>query len=187
MNQASMNPAMRIKPWYREPWPWIVMSGPAVVVVASIVSAYLAVHGADPVVDENYYQHGLQINAELARNQRAQALQIDTDLHIAGVRRGDEVQVVVRAADGHPLTDTALRLRLVRDGNPASERSAVIGRVPAGGGPARFYGQWLQAPDDGARLADGTWRVIIEAMDWRLEGPATAQAHLAARQAGLSS
>jgi len=158
-----------------------VMSGPAVAVVASFVSAYLAVHGADPVVDENYYQHGLQINAELAQDQRAQGLQIDTDLRIAGVRRGDELQVVVRAAGDRRLTDTALRLRLVRDGNPASERSAVIGRVPADGGPARFVGQWLQAPDDGASLPDGNWRVIIEGLDWRLEGPAAAQAHLAAR------
>jgi hypothetical protein len=181
MNRATMNQAIQRKPWYREPWPWIVMSGPAVAVVASFVSAYLAVHGADPVVDENYYQHGLQINAELAQDQRAQGLQIDSELRIAGVRRGDEVQVAVRAGGDHLLKDTALRLRLVRDGNPTSERSAVIGRVPSDGGPARFYGQWLQAPDDGARLSDGKWRVIIEALDWRLEGPAAAQAHLVAR------
>jgi hypothetical protein len=59
--------------WYREPWPWIAMAGPAVAVIGSLVSAWLAVHGADPVVDENYYEHGLQINRKLGTAQAAPA------------------------------------------------------------------------------------------------------------------
>jgi hypothetical protein len=38
------------KPWYREPWPWILMSGPAVVVVAGLVTAVIAVRTSDPIV-----------------------------------------------------------------------------------------------------------------------------------------
>ena len=38
------------KPWYREPWPWILMSGPATVVVAGCVTAVIAIRTADPVV-----------------------------------------------------------------------------------------------------------------------------------------
>jgi uncharacterized protein len=64
-----MTETTRSKPWYREPWPWILMSGPVAAVIGSLVSAYLAFHGADPVIDENYYQHGLQINRELERQQ----------------------------------------------------------------------------------------------------------------------
>lgn len=30
------------QPWYKEPWPWILMSGPAIVVVACFVTIYLA-------------------------------------------------------------------------------------------------------------------------------------------------
>ena len=26
------------KPWYREPWPWLLMLGPAVVVVAGFIT-----------------------------------------------------------------------------------------------------------------------------------------------------
>jgi uncharacterized protein len=53
-------------PWWKFGHVWMVFGGPAVVVVASFVTLYLAVVGADPVVDENYYQHGLQINRTLA-------------------------------------------------------------------------------------------------------------------------
>lgn len=38
------------KPWYREPWPWILMAGPAVVVVAGIATMVIAIRTADPLV-----------------------------------------------------------------------------------------------------------------------------------------
>jgi hypothetical protein len=34
-------------PWWRYPMVWLVIGGPAAVVVASLVTAVLAVHGAD--------------------------------------------------------------------------------------------------------------------------------------------
>ena len=30
-------------PWYREPWPWFLIAGPAIVVVASLSTAVIAV------------------------------------------------------------------------------------------------------------------------------------------------
>ena len=44
---------------------WLVIAGPAIVVVASLVTVYLAVSGKDPVVDEDYYRKGLEINQTL--------------------------------------------------------------------------------------------------------------------------
>jgi uncharacterized protein len=173
-----MSEESKSRPWYREPWPWILMSGPALAVVASFASAYLAVHGADPVVDENYYQHGLQINAELARDQQAHRMNLRSDLQLSGVRRGDEVRL--RLTSAQPLPDTAVRIRLLHDGGAFSERSAVLGRVPGTSGAPAFYGQWLQAPDDRLTLADGRWRVVLEGDDWRIEGSAGADAHLSA-------
>lgn len=38
MAELDENP----NPWYKEPWPWILMSGPAVAVVACIITIYLA-------------------------------------------------------------------------------------------------------------------------------------------------
>jgi hypothetical protein len=171
-----MTEALKSNIWYREPWPWIVMSGPAVVVVASLVSAFFAVRGADPVVDEDYYEHGLHINAELARDQQAARLHLESDLQILGVRRGDEVRV--RVASAEPLRDSALRIRLIHQGGAFTERSAVLARVPGAAGAATFYGRWLQAPDDDLTVAAGNWRAVIEASNWRIEGPAGADVHL---------
>lgn len=31
------------RPWYREPWPWILMAGPALAIVGCGITIYLAV------------------------------------------------------------------------------------------------------------------------------------------------
>lgn len=43
----------------------MVVGGPAIVVLASFVTLYLAISRPDPVMDENYYQKGIEINKTL--------------------------------------------------------------------------------------------------------------------------
>jgi len=58
-------------PWYREPWPWILMAGPAAVIVAGAVTYWLAASTADGLVADDYYKRGLAINQELGRERLA--------------------------------------------------------------------------------------------------------------------
>jgi uncharacterized protein len=48
--------------WARHGHLWLVIAGPALVVVAAFVTAYLAWSHPDPVVDPNYYQQGLKLS-----------------------------------------------------------------------------------------------------------------------------
>ena len=57
------------RPWYREPWPWILMSVPATAVVAGIITLWLAVSSADGLVAEDYYKQGLAINRVIEREE----------------------------------------------------------------------------------------------------------------------
>ena len=59
------------KPWWKHGHVWLVISGPAVVVVAALVTAVIAVRGADPVVEADYYRRGIEINKALAARERA--------------------------------------------------------------------------------------------------------------------
>lgn len=47
MNRQDNRPAL---PWWRVPTAWLVMGGPATVVVAGLATAFIAVRGADPEV-----------------------------------------------------------------------------------------------------------------------------------------
>ena len=54
-------------PWWKHGHVWLLISGPAAVVVAGLLTAWIAVAGQDPVVDEDYYRHGVEINKQLAQ------------------------------------------------------------------------------------------------------------------------
>jgi hypothetical protein len=62
------------KAWWRYPLLWMVIGGPAVVVVASFVTFWLAWRSPDALVSENYYREGIQINRTLADKKLLPAL-----------------------------------------------------------------------------------------------------------------
>lgn len=53
------------QPWWKFGYVWLIIAGPAIVVVAGFFTLWLALSQPDPVIDENYYQHGLEINKTL--------------------------------------------------------------------------------------------------------------------------
>lgn len=58
-------PTEASEPWWRFPLVWMVIAGPALVVVAAFVTLWLALRSPDPVLDEDYYRKGLEINRTL--------------------------------------------------------------------------------------------------------------------------
>jgi hypothetical protein len=73
-----------MKPWYREPWPWILMAPPAAALAAGAATLWIAVSTADGLVAEDYYRQGLAINRVLAREQAARRLGVSAEIEIGG-------------------------------------------------------------------------------------------------------
>lgn len=65
-NNPTAAPAAPAQPWWKYGHVWMIISGPAVVVVAGFVTLWLAVSQPDPVIAEDYYRQGLEINKTLA-------------------------------------------------------------------------------------------------------------------------
>ena len=61
-------------PWWRHAHVWLLISGPAIVVVAGFVTLWLAIRTPDPVVEEDYYQRGLKINETLRQQQNDRSM-----------------------------------------------------------------------------------------------------------------
>jgi len=119
-------------PWYREPWPWLIMAGPLLVVAASIVTLWLAVRSDDGVVAADYYKRGLLVNQRLPK-EAPPPVKVTAEISFAGdeisVRpRGDTVRGdSLRATLVHPATGTRQTLTLVQD-----SEGAYVGVVPPG-------------------------------------------------------
>ena len=69
-------------PWYRQFWPWFLIVLPGSVVIASLVTVYIAFSGADSLVVDNYYRDGLAINQVLEQDRRAEALGLSAELRL---------------------------------------------------------------------------------------------------------
>lgn len=71
MQQSTLESAA---PWWKFGYVWMVLSGPAIVVIAGFITLYLAVTRPDPVVTEDYYRKGIEINKTLENEANAASL-----------------------------------------------------------------------------------------------------------------
>ncbi len=55
-------------PWWKYGHVWLVVAGPAVVVVAALVTAWIAIRNPDPVLADDYYRRGVESNPARATN-----------------------------------------------------------------------------------------------------------------------
>ena len=137
-------------PWYREPWPWILMSGPAAVLVAGAATMWIAFASADGLVADDYYRRGLAINQDLRREQKAAQQGIEADVTLqSGTLR-------VRLSGTAP---EAIFGQLVHATRAGHDQRLRLARVAPGA-----YDAQVRA------LPAGRWRLILEdpRREWRL-------------------
>lgn len=127
------------------------MAGPAIVVVAGFVTAWLAFNNADGLVVDDYYKQGLAINQTLGRRDTAARLGVRAELHFGKGR----VSVNIENAE----VRGKLKLRLVHPTRAGRDQSVELAAVRPGG-----YESTLQV------LQPGRWHVVLEDSDWRLAG-----------------
>jgi hypothetical protein len=142
-----------MKPWYRQAWPWLLILGPAAVIVAGAITMWLAFSSADGVVAEDYYKQGLAINKVIAREEAARRMGISAAVSI----RDDRIRVELQGGSPQVLfvhlahatrAGYDVRLRLTRGAAGAYE--APLDERPRG--------HWRIVIED----PRGTWRIARE-------------------------
>ncbi|NRR29418.1 FixH family protein [Oxalobacteraceae bacterium] len=61
-------------PWWRQRWPWLLMLGPFLVLLAGGYTGWLAFSSQDALVVGDYYRQGKAINQDLRRDRVATTL-----------------------------------------------------------------------------------------------------------------
>lgn len=143
------------RPWYREPWPWILAAGPFIVVIAGIYTAWLAVKSNDGLVSEDYYRKGLAVNQTIARSDQATRMGL-----VAGIRiAGDSLSVRLQASDKNftlPPTVVATVSHPTRAGLDQSRLLVRNGSTYSGEVRLPSAGHWLVLLEDEGK----TWRLM---------------------------
>ena len=142
-----------MKPWYRHLWPWLLISGPAAVIVAGAATMWIAFTSADALVAEDYYKQGLAINKRLAREEAAQRLGIAATVELQPGR----IRVRLSGAAPESLfvqlahaTRAGYDVRLRLAPRTPGDYQAEIDTLPRG--------HWRVVIED----ARGTWRIAKE-------------------------
>jgi hypothetical protein len=144
------------QPWYKERWPWILMAGPGIVVVAGFITLWLAVVSNDGLVTDDYYKQGLAVNQSLQRDHKAGSLGLQGDV----MRSGDNLRLLL-SAEGDVSLPSEIILKLAHPTRAGQDQ--MVKMTSEGQG---FYSGKLAAE------VSGRWLVSIEdpAAQWRLQG-----------------
>jgi uncharacterized protein len=166
-----MTSTTSVTPWYRQPWPWFLISLPATAVVAGLITFYIAARGWDGPVSQDYYKQGLAINEEITRSARASELGVSAHVTLSGLAVGERVRIELTA--GKPLpAEAALRLRLIHPGRRDADRLAVLSRSEVSPDNLRavYVGEWQQGEAD-PRIARQpvAWQALLETQQWRID------------------
>lgn len=154
MKDRATNPAGR--PWYREPWPWILAAGPAIVVVAAFYTAWLAIKSNDGLVTEDYYRKGLSANQTIARSEQATRFGLSAAVRIDA----DTLSVRLQASDAGFVQPPTLVATISHPTRAGLDQSRVLVRKGD-----LYFGE-VRLP------ATGHWLVLLEdeSRTWRLMG-----------------
>ncbi len=144
-------------PWYTHRWPWLVMSGPAAVVVAASFSGWLAFSRQDQMVVDDYYNQGLLINQDIRRDTAASALGLAFHGHYnPATERFDGTLTSL----GRPIGGT-VQIGLRHATDPRKDRN-VLARVSPNGSFSVLL----------PLLEKSRWSVVVidQRRSWRLAG-----------------
>lgn len=73
------------KPWYQHFWLVYILGSMGIVIIACLFMVKTAIDHPDPVIDGNYYKHGLTINERLPDSMLEQA-RADQEAHLRDIR-----------------------------------------------------------------------------------------------------
>ncbi len=145
-------------PWYRQFWPWFLISLPGSVVVASIITINLAITSNDGLVTEDYYKKGLAIHRDADALLKARQLGIEAEF--MAEENGRKLLMTLNSRANQAFGELRIDLR-----HPTRSR-LDLSRVAVPIGPNRYR---VDLPED---LAEGDWIIQLSAPEagWRLRG-----------------
>lgn len=153
-----------VTPWWKQRWPWLLMAGPAIVIVAGTYTGYLAFTRQDALVVGDYYKQGKAINQDLRRDRVASSLGLWLSLGYDATQ-GLLAGQLQRASDGEGWGGNnkirKLYLRLSHATLPDKDIQLVV--------QPDVYGRFqINLP----MLERSRWVVLVEGdqRDWRLAG-----------------
>ncbi len=142
------------RPWYREPFVWLIIALPLSAVLAGSYTLYLAVISYDGLVVDDYYKQGLGINKRLEKQEMAEQYGLKPEVQFN--HQDNNFRLILNANEKFKYPDniSVLLSHATKLGNDQKIILLKIDGITYQGGL-----------ND---LIQGHWNIVIEADDWRI-------------------
>ncbi len=153
-----------IPPWYKQFWPWFLISILVFAVVIGMGLLWVSLLNPDSMVRDNYYKEGRAINMHMGRDQMARELDLSAAFTIDELTGGVSLQLDGKLAALPPQ----LQLEIMSPSHAERDRSVTLRHISAN----QYVGElehsirgrhYIDLSDPRAPGEDG----------WRLTGEAT--------------
>ncbi len=154
------------KPWYKQVWPWILISLPVFSILKAVHTVYIMNQQSPDLVVDDYYAEGKAINQNLSRYREAAARNLHATILLAGNK-------AVLTFDANGILDKNLTLDFVHNTIAAKDFKVIAQRS----GEAMYVAELPVTPT-------GKWSLVVhdQAEQWKLRAslslPATASIKL---------
>jgi len=147
------------RPWYREPYAWLVVGIPGVTVIWCTILYNIATSQPIGLVSDDYYNEGMGINREVYRDRHAAALDLN-----AQVTFGEDGDIQIRLQSEKGDRWETLSVELIHPTLEEYDRSLS----------ADYQGNHVYHIDN-KEMINGRWYLDIRDPDnrWRLKGETT--------------
>lgn len=151
-----------IPPWYKQFWPWFLISILVFAVVIGLGLLFISIAYQDSMVRDNYYKEGRAINMHLGRDQMARDLDLAATFAI-----DDQTGEISLTLTGElPTHPPALQFDLISPSHADRDRVVMLKRVAeseyAGQMPERIEGRHYIDISDPTRPGEAGWRLTDE-------------------------
>lgn len=137
-----------IEPWYKQGWPWLLISLPASAVIGGIITIFLAVNSPNALVVDDYYKEGLAINQQKQRQTNAGRMALQ------GLLRHNGKQLTLSLSSAEPVTEATLTLYIIHSTRSELDRQLTLKRT----GDGRYAAET-------EKLSPGAWYLRLQPGD----------------------
>lgn len=143
------------RPWYQEPFVWLLIAFPAAAVIGGFITLYLAISSNDGLVVDDYYKQGLAINRTLARDQAATRYGLNATVQFN--TNNSWLFVTLNATQADYQLPQQIQLDFFHHTRSGFDHALILKRLSGN----TYQGQLPE-------LVVGEWYVQLTADDWRL-------------------
>ncbi|WP_150303410.1 FixH family protein [Pseudomonas saliphila] len=148
-----------IQPWYKQFWPWFIISILGLSVVLGLGLLYVSIINQDSMVRDNYYKEGRAINMHLGRDRMAEELNLTAEFSIDDLTR--EISLVLNG--DLDVAPPELEFDIMSPTHAERDRTVMLRRVDA-----RQYAGQLESGLEGRHYVDLSDPALTGDDGWRL-------------------